>query len=1282
MKDILVFTFLLVFAINGKAQAINQLKDSLTYYYNAEEYKKGAAVGEKIMLILKKEAGEKHPDYLQSINNLAFLLFKSGNNKEAEKRYLESVELAKNTYGAGSFLIIPYYKSLAFFYTSLRQYQKAEELYLQSAVLQKEYSGENSLDYVSVISMLGDVYLAQEKFTESEKTYKQATSIVASISGEKGEDYVYCLNKLSNLYVSMKEYEKAEEVLNKTFTAVQDFSIGHPEYNNTLLKMGQVYTLQKKNDKAIKTFEELLSWVGLRKGYDSEDYITVATELCKVFEETKEYKKAEPLRKELLIALKKNYGSNSLKYSAGLNNLALLYKNMRQFDKAEEYFINAIEIDKKIIGENHPDYATLLSNLASMYVSNEKYVKAELLFVTAKNIIQKTLGTADPLYPSCLNKLAQLYETTGQFAKAELFFIQAMEARQKITGINHPEYAESISNLAHLYTYTGEFLKAENLFKQAIQIDKIALSPNHPNYATDLNNLGLLYEKMGQFAKAENCLKQANDILNKLQEAEMYASSLNNLGGIYQHLGQYTKAENYYQQALEITKKIVGENSSDYASSLNNLATIYFMQKEYQKSIPITEKAVEILKKTLGENHPKYLTSLNNLGFLNYNGKRLQQAETIFKTVLEKRKQLLGEKHIDVAESLNNLGLLYSDIEKYKEAEECFKGEKNIYATVSGKQHPDYILSLNNLGYLNLETKNYSQSASYFLEANALSRQGWLKIYNVLSEKEKQNYINNNLGLNTSNNNLLYQSSVKLPSVSADGFDLQLLLKSLSLSSTKNMIDAIRKSNDKKIQQQFSQWQTNKATLAKQYSQPVDKRIQNLQLIEAEAELLEKELNNKSSQFKNQQQALDINVNKVWKKLLQNEAAVEFVSFRVLHKWLTDSIIYAAYILSKKDSVPVFVPLFEEKQLQKLIDSAKKVSPEMANVFYRGLTPDEETATTAGLGKDLYKLIWQPLEPYLKDVKKINYSPAGKLYGIAFDALLADSNKVLADKYKLQQYTSTRQVALRETEKQNSKPSSIVLFGDANFTMDSLQLVKQKKGNENYSTSIYIPQNRSARGGVWNELPGTAEEVKKINDLFAKNKITSKSFTQITATEENLKALSGNSPQILHIATHGFFLSEPDKKRKEYHFNNENTYTLADDPLLRSGLILSGGNYAWSGKTPIDGVEDGIATAYEISQLNLSNTELVVLSACETALGDVKGSEGVFGLQRAFKMAGVKKMIVSLWQVPDKETAELMTTFYTYWMKGQTINEAFAQAQADMRKKYSPFYWAAFVLIE
>ena len=146
--------------------------------------------------------------------------------------------------------------------------------------------------------------------------------------------------------------------------------------------------------------------------------------------------------------------------------------------------------------------------------------------------------------------------------------------------------------------------------------------------------------------------------------------------------------------------------------------------------------------------------------------------------------------------------------------------------------------------------------------------------------------------------------------------------------------------------------------------------------------------------------------------------------------------------------------------------------------------------------------------------------------------------------------------------------------------------------------------------------------------------------------------------------------------------DRRNAFTIADDPMLRSGIVLAGANRVWVGKPPIENREDGIVTAFEISQLDLRTTDLVVLSACETALGDIQGTEGVFGLQRAFKLAGVKNMLLSLWKVPDEETAELMRTFYGYYLKGEMPREALKNAQRDMRKKYSPYYWAAFVLIE
>jgi CHAT domain-containing protein len=419
---------------------------------------------------------------------------------------------------------------------------------------------------------------------------------------------------------------------------------------------------------------------------------------------------------------------------------------------------------------------------------------------------------------------------------------------------------------------------------------------------------------------------------------------------------------------------------------------------------------------------------------------------------------------------------------------------------------------------------------------------------------------------------------------------------------------------------------------------------------------------------------LQVTMRNVQENLDEDEAAIEFVSFKLFDKKTTDSIIYAAYLFNKRDSSATFIPLFEERQLQKLLDSGGKSATGIAHNFYRGI--EVRDRSNLQLGTNLYNILWKPLEKYLKGITKVSYAPSGKLYGIAFQALRVDSNHLLMDKYQLQQYTSTRQIAMRNKEGPLVQAKDIVLFGNADFTMDSLELSGMQKGKSDASTPNVVTRGGGGGTGVWPDLPGTAEEVRKIATLYDKNKISSKQFVEKDASEENLKSLSGNSPQTIHIATHGFFI--PAKTSSD----DKGTYHPADDPLLRSGLILSGGNYAWSGKTPVPGVEDGIVTAYEISQMNLSNTQLVVLSACETALGDIKGTEGVYGLQRAFKMAGVDKMIVSLWQVPDVETAELMTAFYGYWIGGKKIEDAFTQAQADMRKKYDPFYWAAFVLIQ
>jgi CHAT domain-containing protein len=254
----------------------------------------------------------------------------------------------------------------------------------------------------------------------------------------------------------------------------------------------------------------------------------------------------------------------------------------------------------------------------------------------------------------------------------------------------------------------------------------------------------------------------------------------------------------------------------------------------------------------------------------------------------------------------------------------------------------------------------------------------------------------------------------------------------------------------------------------------------------------------------------------------------------------------------------------------------------------------------------------------------------------------------------------------------------VSLWGSIDYSVDSSvtsnKPLLQSEGNETTAS------NRSARGskgGPWPQLTGAKEEIDSIAVLLSEAGIANSSNTGAFATEKAFKALNGNSPQVIHLATHGFFMLRVDSSNT----GTANRFQLQQDPMLRSGLVLAGANQEFESR---ERKENGILTAYEIAQIDLSNTQLVVLSACETALGEVEGNEGVIGLQRAFKIAGVKQMIISLWLVPDKETKELMMIFYKNWLSGQSTRQALRSAQLKMKEKEnsSPYSWAAFVLVE
>jgi len=213
-------------------------------------------------------------------------------------------------------------------------------------------------------------------------------------------------------------------------------------------------------------------------------------------------------------------------------------------------------------------------------------------------------------------------------------------------------------------------------------------------------------------------------------------------------------------------------------------------------------------------------------------------------------------------------------------------------------------------------------------------------------------------------------------------------------------------------------------------------------------------------------------------------------------------------------------------------------------------------------------------------------------------------------------------------------------------------------------------------------LPGTKIELDGISKVLKTSGYQVKQYMQKTATEGNLK--STKSPTLMHIATHGYFLQDVERSGTSGTAFGISLENANDNPLLRSGLMLAGAGSTVSGKRMpnLESNDNGILTAYEAMNLNLEGTDLIILSACETGLGDVKAGEGVYGLQRAFLVAGADALIMSLWKVDDAATQQLMTNFYTQWLKLGNKQKAFKQAQLQLMAKYKePYYWGAFVMM-
>ncbi len=859
------------------------------------------------------------------------------------------------------------------------------------------------------------------------------------------------------------------------------------------------------------------------------------------------------------------------------------------------------------------------------------------------------------------------------------------------------------------YGHKGKYAEAEPLYRRSLEIKEKVLGPDHPDVAISLNNLAALYEKQGKYVEAEPLHKRSLEIREKAlgRDHPDVANSLHNLAVLYEKQGKYAEAEPLYKRSLEISEKALGRDHPHVASSLSNLALLYESQDKYVEAEPLFQRSLEIREKAFGSDHPSVANSLHNLTVLYVSQGKYVEAESLYKRSLEINEKALGRDHPDVASSLSNLAGLYVSQGKYAEAESLNKRSLEIREKAFGSDHPSVATSLNNLALLEAARNRPETAVSHLQRALLIDEHTMDNVFSLASEKGKFAFLRT-----VASGFDMLQSLVaqKLPSNAEavrTALDAVLRRKGLVLDALSRERTVLLTSDDPQFAEMARKLHATASRLAfLMLSGPEELKVEayrnRIDELEAERERLEKELARLSGVYAAKQQSRQVDVEQVTKILQAGNVLVEYVHTRMRdfhasgteEAWKADH--YLAFVLpAGEEANPILVDLGEADSIDQAIHTFRQeVSRSVKTIAREGEAEAERLL--AEKGKRVYDLVFAPLEAAVGQHKVVYLAPDGELNLIPFGVLPDEEGRYLGETYRFNYLSSGRDLVRLGPE---GPSGSIVVVADPDYNLkrpDQEDKTESPGGNQDRAMPGAEQRSADLRQIRWTGLPGTRREAEAIAGELAGQEV--QLYVGDRAVEEVVKGI--RSPHILHLATHGFFLEAQDRSEwlegagaerglllTEFPQRPASPPEKIENPLLRSGLALAGANYLGEGSVE-EGVDDGILTALEVSGLPLWGTDLVVLSACETGLGETRRGEGVFGLRRAFQLAGARTVVMSLWSVPDEETASLMTDFYRRMNAGEgkarALQEASLGLMRERREKFGaahPFYWGAFVSV-
>ncbi|WP_370089890.1 CHAT domain-containing protein [Ekhidna sp.] len=1161
--------------------------------------------------------------------------------------------------------------------------KKSHLLWSQNAFLNAKLLEENGLAVEAQAKLYEDAYVwAIRKYDLSHNTVMTMQANLMRAYYRNGQNARLKITQ-ADFKKSLKEFDKtsifnlAEDKMDLTFDlADQDIkkmenkinamlsSPTIPEFHSErveLLELAKRVALYAGNHKNTESYDnQILKIKENLLGSDAPEYHLTKVKLANYYVDfTDKFAEANKIYQESFHGIvEPEITKGHVDYLEIMNHLAKFYEETDNYTKASSILDEALLAARVKYDNQDIEYGKELEKIAGLQINIGEYDKATKNLESAIKIMEDTKTAEATAYlASAFITKAKLLSIKGEYDEAEDHIYDSEDLRKAGALTADGGGLSYRDDLGGLYTNIGRYSDAAELLTASLKEkrNQFGNTSRHLNETLVLNaRLNLI---RGDYTAAEQQARNANTIAISTfgERSSKVVPSMLQLADVYTTIGDYDKAESLLKNAIRIQKDKFGAEHVDVGKSTSKLALVYFYQDKPLPQIQsLFQEAEGIIGKKLGSNNPTYAEILKNMAIANIAAGNyslaftyLNQAENIWKAKIGKR------NNINAATAQVLKGDIYYKQKNYAEAENYYENAQKQYQRVFNDTHPEYVKVQSKLSKTYFMQARYKDSQDEMEKVLANYKNFIREYFPALSEREKAKFWNTIKGDYEFYNTLIINRNRSAKYI-GELYNNALLTKALLLNSSIKVRQRIMNSNDEELINMYSKWIDDKELLTAALSMSTQDLAENginpVQLAN-DVELLEKNISLKSELFSQSADSRQVVWEDVKGALGENEVAIEMVRFRVFDHTFTDKVMYALlYVKGDKRSEPKMILLENGEELEN-----KFLKTYRNSIKYK-------------IGdKFSYDQFWFPIEREIGIVATIYLSPDGVYNQINLEAIPTPDGKYVLDNSNIILVSNTKDLFMNKIKsKVVSEKQYAMMFGNPEF------YVQTEPGQPLPSSGL-----TRSTAEVVSPLPGTKQEIEELNDLLDRKGWSIDKFTEAKADEPSIKQVS--NPRVFHVATHGFFKETPKASALDQEYNETAAY---ENPLLKTGLLLAGAGDVLNQTQFNYNVDNGILTAYEAMNLNLDQTDLVVLSACETGLGEVQAGEGVYGLQRAFLVAGARTIVMSLFKVSDEATQQLMVKFYRKWIETGNKRQAFIDAKKEIRNEYrDPIYWGPFVMI-